>query len=769
MIWRNLYYSGLRRIFAGVFIVVFISVNTGNFILYAFFSSALTAEIEKASLQMLTKVKNATELMYNEIISLSTQLGHGNITITRLMFEEERDRILEYQSHQIMQNALVSFPYIDYIAVYNERLDEIIATKYFVSETVSELKALANRYFQTGFRNLTIPLSVRHMVTNPDSTVKNTITIIVYSPLSLKDDKGVLLVGVDCDYFQQLIRRLDEGDLETVMILHGNGELITHTEINRQLQDFPEREYLEVIFYNEKDTGFYTTGIKGDKMFVSFTKSVILNWVFVSMAPYKKMAAKLIFLRNLTFILTLLVLCAGLFISYLMAISMYKPVQRILKRFNYIPGKPSKKQAAGRKETGISGNENNNENEFIEKQLDYLSSAAEITEPLIKNAFIVDLLKNHCESNIIGESLANFNNHVISSVFREPYYLVCILSIDEQENEQPDGLINKRNILQKIAAELFKKTSIPVDYISLSSTDIAVVLHLETGAVPGDLVPLIGETGEMAKKFAGFSVSASVGSIVNSIYAINDSFEEAESGLKERFFLGDGIIACKPNMERKELAYPEHAGEQLYQALLLGDTGNIQKVLDMFIGALEKTTYEYARMYLNTIVMQTLYFSLADKLAVDANSFHQLAELLQKTQTLEKVYSLLSKFFLGLAGSIKKDSAGSLPVFIRDVIKMTAEKYHDPLFSINTAAESLNITPAYFNRVFKKYNQISYSEFLNEYRIKKACELLRATNESVIVISSAVGINNATYFYTLFKKIHNTTPQQYRSNIRGSL
>jgi AraC-like DNA-binding protein len=684
------------------------------------------------------------------------------------MFEGERDRILEYQSNQIMQNTLASFPYIYYFAVYNERLDEIIATKYFVPTTVADMKDLANRHYQEEFLNPTIPLTVCHIGFNSVPVIKNTITIAVYSPLSMKDDKGVLLLGIDCAYFQQLIRKLDEGETETVMIFHGNGELITNTEINRQLQNYPEQKFLEEVIDNKLATGFYSTNIEGGKMFVFFTKSNILNWIFVSMVPYEKIAAKLIFMRNLTFILTFIVLCVGLFISYLMAVSMYRPIQHILKRFNYIPYNPLKKRFNSMQEAEISGNENNNENEFIEKRLDYLSSATEITEPFIKNAFIFDLLKNHHNSNLFEHSLNNFSVQFIDAVFGEPYYLVCIFSIDEQENCQPDGkeLINRRNMLQKIAADLFERASIKVDYVFLSSTDIAIVLHLDTGAIPDDFIPLIREAGEMAKKLGGFSVSSSVGSIVNSIYAINDSFEEAESCLKERFFLGDGTIACKPVIERRELAYPNRAGEQLYQALFLSDTDSIKKTLNMFIATLKKTTYEYARMYLNTIVMETLYFSLANKLAIDANSFHNLAEMLQKSQTLAKALALLSKFFIDLAESIKKDSNDSPPAYIHDVIKLTAEKYHDPIFSINTASELLNITPAYFNRVFKKYNQVSYSEFLNEYRIKKACELLRNTNKSINVISSDVGIKNTTYFYTIFKKIHNLTPQQYRSKNR---
>ena len=88
------------------------------------------------------------------------------------------------------------------------------------------------------------------------------------------------------------------------------------------------------------------------------------------------------------------------------------------------------------------------------------------------------------------------------------------------------------------------------------------------------------------------------------------------------------------------------------------------------------------------------------------------------------------------------------------------------MYSINTAAEKLNITPAYFNRIFKKYMRISYSEFLNEYRIKKACEMLQETNKSINVISAETGISNTTYFYTLFKKYYGITPQQYRNNFK---
>jgi hypothetical protein len=194
--------------FTGFVVFLFIGVNVGNLLLYTFFSNALVSEINTGNMNMLTKIKNATELMYEEILSLSTQLGHDNITITKIMFENERERLLEYQGHQILQNALVSYPYIDYFTVYNERLDELIGTMYFTAESEAGLKNLAKNYYQQGIYSLTIPLAVENQASPQGTPAENTITLVIYSPLSQENDKGVLLVGINCDYFQQLINML---------------------------------------------------------------------------------------------------------------------------------------------------------------------------------------------------------------------------------------------------------------------------------------------------------------------------------------------------------------------------------------------------------------------------------------------------------------------------------------------------------------------------------------------------------------------------------
>lgn len=68
----------------------------------------------------------------------------------------------------------------------------------------------------------------------------------------------------------------------------------------------------------------------------------------------------------------------------------------------------------------------------------------------------------------------------------------------------------------------------------------------------------------------------------------------------------------------------------------------------------------------------------------------------------------------------------------------------------------------YLGRLFKSQVGVSFGQYLNSRRLKKAAELLRQTKDSVLDISQAVGFNNVTYFNRLFQQLHGMSPTQYR-------
>jgi YesN/AraC family two-component response regulator len=77
-------------------------------------------------------------------------------------------------------------------------------------------------------------------------------------------------------------------------------------------------------------------------------------------------------------------------------------------------------------------------------------------------------------------------------------------------------------------------------------------------------------------------------------------------------------------------------------------------------------------------------------------------------------------------------------------------------------AEAVNASEDYVSRVFQRELGLSPWEYLGRYRVHKARELLRATDDSVKAIAARVGFHDQAYFCRVFRKLTGVTPHEYR-------
>lgn len=68
----------------------------------------------------------------------------------------------------------------------------------------------------------------------------------------------------------------------------------------------------------------------------------------------------------------------------------------------------------------------------------------------------------------------------------------------------------------------------------------------------------------------------------------------------------------------------------------------------------------------------------------------------------------------------------------------------------------------YYNNLLKKYRDKSLREYIQDIRIKKACELLKSTDLSVKEIAHEAGYENTNFFYQLFERSTGMKPVEYR-------
>lgn len=98
------------------------------------------------------------------------------------------------------------------------------------------------------------------------------------------------------------------------------------------------------------------------------------------------------------------------------------------------------------------------------------------------------------------------------------------------------------------------------------------------------------------------------------------------------------------------------------------------------------------------------------------------------------------------------------------VIKFISDNYAQSI-SLQDVADIAYMTTNSFCRFFKKKTNKSFTQFLNEVRIRNAARLLVQDNLTVNAVCFAVGYHSITNFYRQFKQITGTTPKEYKRSI----
>jgi two-component system, response regulator YesN len=88
--------------------------------------------------------------------------------------------------------------------------------------------------------------------------------------------------------------------------------------------------------------------------------------------------------------------------------------------------------------------------------------------------------------------------------------------------------------------------------------------------------------------------------------------------------------------------------------------------------------------------------------------------------------------------------------------------YPVPDLTVKQVADHVGLSPNYFSNVFKQYTGTTFNKYLTNFRIDKAKELLRTTDDTVYEVARRVGYDNANYFSAVFHRLTGVPPQTYR-------
>lgn len=114
--------------------------------------------------------------------------------------------------------------------------------------------------------------------------------------------------------------------------------------------------------------------------------------------------------------------------------------------------------------------------------------------------------------------------------------------------------------------------------------------------------------------------------------------------------------------------------------------------------------------------------------------------------------------------SVKNDFSSEEEQKIRHILEYIQIHYSEPL-NLEEVALKFNYNYHYLSVYFSKHMKKTFTDYLNDVRIKKACDLLKYKKTAISVVGNLVGYSNHSYFTKVFRKYMGMAPREYQRRV----
>jgi AraC family transcriptional regulator len=112
--------------------------------------------------------------------------------------------------------------------------------------------------------------------------------------------------------------------------------------------------------------------------------------------------------------------------------------------------------------------------------------------------------------------------------------------------------------------------------------------------------------------------------------------------------------------------------------------------------------------------------------------------------------------------SVRRNYQGGLgPARLRTIKEFVIAKMEDQL-TLAEMAQSVNLSPAHFSRMFRKSTGETPHEFVLRQRVERAKQMLREADMRVLDVTVACGFKTQQHFARVFRRICGGSPTEYR-------
>lgn len=408
-----------------------------------------------------------------------------------------------------------------------------------------------------------------------------------------------------------------------------------------------------------------------------------------------------------------------------------------------------------------------------EKEKKTLLNCLNESIPLLRKKIIEDLIFDTVDRENIWTKITE-----IGMNFRKGIAIVLIAEIDDYKKLAYEMQKNHlANVMSKV--EDFIKQSMfnfndkcSAEYSKIDDSKIVIILTFPENEHRKGAEKISKQIAEIIAgdncNISQISITVAMGSVVESLDKICISYNVASKALIQKFYEGKGrVLSCceEEYCATNSIKY-DSIDTEFSRCIINLDINKAEHLIDYFFDNLQKTR-TYSNDFLKYYCIHI--FSKIEITLLEINeSFENifgnssvLWDKLDKFETILDIRRWMKNIFKAVIEYLEHKNDTKNKKIVEQIINIIENNYHEDI-TLKQIAESLYYSPNYLGNIFKEETGKIFSDFLIEYRMKKAAQLFNDTRLKIYQISQMVGYKNIPSFIRQFKAVYGLTPIQYR-------
>lgn len=248
--------------------------------------------------------------------------------------------------------------------------------------------------------------------------------------------------------------------------------------------------------------------------------------------------------------------------------------------------------------------------------------------------------------------------------------------------------------------------------------------------------------------------------------SLKEAYAYVEQRMEQRFWNPSEQIFTYQNGDSETMITEDTDDNTLLalikNALSARDEAKFTQGMDLFLKRYRRQSNQsqiYVKFVFSNLVA-SLYPFLPDSVKRSGPSMETIISDLYLQRDISKIIDMVQK----MAEPISQSFGDSNQNIRRElvIVQNYIHEHYSQELSVELLASIVFLSPDYLSRLFKKATGKSLYQYIRQFRMEKASELLRNTTKKVIDIGIEIGYPNYSYFCQSFREYFGKSPDKYR-------